>query len=142
MRMDHPEDVLEDRAKDDEDTDDLDPAGGRTGASPDEHQQDEGDLGARVPLIEVGRYESRGGDDAGDCERRVSEGRAPGVPVLASKNEDAPHEDRGRRDDPEVGEQLSVEQDAGAAPGVEQVVERERDARSHHEEADDQLYGE
>ena len=57
-RVDHPEDVLEDRAEDDEDADHLDPARRRTGASSDEHEQDEGDLGGRVPLVEISRYES------------------------------------------------------------------------------------
>src|SRR5918995_4409228 len=141
-RMDHPEDVLEDRAEDNEDADDLDPARCRTGASPDEHEQDEGDLGCRVPPVEVSRYKSRRGNYAGYRERRVPERPAPGVPVVAFQNEDPPHEDRSRRDDPEVCQQFPVEQDVELAPGVKQIVEREGDTRCHHEEADYRLYGE
>jgi hypothetical protein len=114
----------------------------RTGAAPDEHEQDESDLGCRVPPVEVSRYESRRGDNAGDRERRIPECRAPGSPVIAFQDEDPPDEDRGRRDDREVSQQLPVEQDVEPAPGVEQVIERERDARCHHEEAYYRLYGE
>src|SRR5918997_2851332 len=58
------EDVLEDRAEDDQDTDDLYPARSRAGAAPDEHEQDEGYLGRSVPLVEVRHHVPARRDDA------------------------------------------------------------------------------
>src|SRR3954447_420679 len=87
-RVDHPEYVLQDRAEDDEDADDLDPARGRPRASPDEHKQDEDDFCGRIPLVEVDRYEPRRGDDTRDGERRVPERGAPRISVVALEDED------------------------------------------------------
>src|SRR5918995_5983031 len=93
-------------------------------------------------MVEVCRYESRRGDDARDRERRVPERPAQGVPVFAFQDEDPPDKEGCCGDDCEVGKEFSIEQDIEPAPGVEEVVERERDARGHHKETDDRLYGE
>src|ERR671916_116026 len=98
--MDHPEDALEDRAEDDQDTDDLYPARSRAGAAPDEHEQDEGYLGRSVPLVEVRRHVPARRDDARYGKRRVSQCSPRRRPIVPLEDQHTPHEEDRRHDDP------------------------------------------
>jgi hypothetical protein len=61
---------------------------------------------------------------------------------MAPQDQDTPDEERGRRDYPEVGKKLPVEEHVDPPAGVEGVVQREGDTGGDHKEGDDDLHGE
>ena len=101
-RVHHPKDILEDCTEDDDNPDHLYSPGSGAGAASDEHEEDQRDLGSRLPRVEVRGDEPRRGDDARHRERRVPECPERGVGVTSLEDQHAPNEEDRERYDRQV----------------------------------------